>query len=489
MPSLVGEALDDVVAKHGGQVPHYNIFGQRHTRVPFKDRAHLALAESKPEWTRRPKHSTCTDLLSARRRADVPDLSYDVDGDGGVGPVDHFICRQFGVGVGDVVTSERRQQIVQALEDGWLDKHSFGHDRAGPSRPFPVKQRNGKIVTVDNAHELGEVYPPHPRSSVQPRFATERELRIHRKHEVTSRNAVLNASWHAANPSHVPEPPTAQEFMIQDPRFTQIAQRREAYRQVAREEAGLDPIGSAVNREENVGLGYRERPEHATKTDLAEARKQQRTQQLVETRAQAEKTWVPRDILYGVADHELYESRRADPESMTLTKLKNARKIENIEYQMAHFDREEPQKPSFGKQEKPWWTLRDGYVDEPASSSRATARARSEAPTLPASVAHSDESRSQRVAMHRDAPATMDVYPFLATWHREFAPGALPEHNQPRVFVGCVWGARSGDLALRVGPGGNCAPSPTGGGQAHRARVWTRFGGATGATWYGGAEI
>lgn len=81
-----------------------------------------------------------------------------------------------------------------------MDKHSFGHDRAGKDRKFPVKQRGGKIVTIDNEHELGDTYPPHPRSSVQPRFATERELRLHRKHEATSQNTVTNAAWHAANP-------------------------------------------------------------------------------------------------------------------------------------------------------------------------------------------------------------------------------------------------------------------------------------------------
>jgi len=443
----LGTALEGIVAKHGGQVPHYNIFGQRHMRVPFKDKAELATAAVMPEWSRQPKHATRTDLLAARRRADVPNLTYDVDGDGSVGAMDHLICRHFGVKVGESVTPRRREKIVEALENGWLDKHSFGHDRAGASRPFPVKQRNGRIVTVDNSVELGEVYPPHPQSSVQPNFSTQRDLRNHRKWEATTRNTALNTSWHAENPRLVPEPPPAQEYRQEEPRFKNISERREVFRQAAREEAGLDTVGSAVNPERenrSVGLGHRAQPEHATRTELQEARRQQRAQQLLETRVHAEQTWVPRDILDCARDHELHESRRADPDALTLTKLKQSRRIENIEYSMANFSRQEPDGPSFAKQDKPWWMMREGYVHEPACSSKAPPVPSAEASPAPAGPSAGDDGgpRSSRGRSPHTHGSGTDAYPMLANWKREFGPAPLPEHNQPRSYDGVIDGVK-----------------------------------------------
>ena len=51
-----------------------------------------------------------------------------------------------------------RENAVNALENGWLDNYSFGHDHFGAKRPFPIKQIRGKIISVDNIGELSEVH-------------------------------------------------------------------------------------------------------------------------------------------------------------------------------------------------------------------------------------------------------------------------------------------------------------------------------------------
>ncbi len=104
---------------------------------------------------------TRTQLMAARRASFVPDLSYDLDGDGVVGSRDYFVGRNFDKDGDDKLSMSERREAVKALKNGWLDRLDWGHDQSGARRPYPIVQRRGRILTIDNGDIIQETYPEH----------------------------------------------------------------------------------------------------------------------------------------------------------------------------------------------------------------------------------------------------------------------------------------------------------------------------------------
>ena len=77
--------------------------------------------------------------MEARKQAQVPHISYDFDGDGVVGARDYFIGKSFDKDRDDRLSKTEKATAVRALENGWLDQFSFGHDQAASKRPYPVR--------------------------------------------------------------------------------------------------------------------------------------------------------------------------------------------------------------------------------------------------------------------------------------------------------------------------------------------------------------
>lgn len=51
---------------------------------------------------------TRTGLIEFRKRENIPDISYDLDGDGQVGGKDYFMARRFDEGFKNYLTEEER---------------------------------------------------------------------------------------------------------------------------------------------------------------------------------------------------------------------------------------------------------------------------------------------------------------------------------------------------------------------------------------------
>jgi hypothetical protein len=58
---------------------------------------------------------TRTKLLENRRKEAIPDISYDLDGDGNVGGRDYVVARRFDQGFKNYLTKEEREQAFKAL--------------------------------------------------------------------------------------------------------------------------------------------------------------------------------------------------------------------------------------------------------------------------------------------------------------------------------------------------------------------------------------
>lgn len=441
---VAGEAAKD------SHVPHYNLFGQQHHRIPFKDKGHFKVVQERPDWTREPRHRTRTELLQARRTAKHADLSYDIDGDGAVGPTDYFIGKQFSHEQDHRLNSSERERVVRALEEGFLDRYSFGHEQAGAKRPFPVKQARGKIVTVDNAHELNEVYPAHYNAHKNPPFKTATDLSHYRKAELTNAADKLKNDWDEKHPAFLVEPPVPRDPTPRS-KGKSVEVRREARKREARAMAGMDELSSFVNpnrEEQETGVDYRHCPPHSTRTGLRETRKAQLREDLQNTRLEGETDYIPKVARHTWQDDFDYEERRPDPKALTLTKLRQMRKEENVEHNMRNFKLVDPEHPRFSDGVEPWWKTKADYVEEPPKcllkeikdpTKEVTGKPTEIYPSRPSARGITSSQGSSVVS--KGSAATVEVpHDTLADrtikrWTTEFVPQGVAE-RVPRYFDG-----------------------------------------------------
>lgn len=357
------EVCKQTIRKHGGHVPHYNIHGHQHHRLPLKDKTAFISVKEHLEWSNVPKHATKAELSRARRAEKYPDMSYDLDGDGVVGQRDYFIGKAFDRDQDNRLNTAERSEAMHALQNGWLDQYSFGHDQAGAKRPFPVLQKRGKILTVDNVDALWSTFPKHWNADKVPHFATKTEMDISRRAFLANAANAQKEAWDLQNPFFVPEPPVCQEFYVENPTITHISQRAEAEHQASRVAAGLLPTNTFVNphrESRSIGLGKVENPTSGTWTDLKERRKAEMKMELEEQRLRGEKYHVPYIVRQTARENAAYEFRRGgNSKASTHTKLKHERKQDKIEREMATFESpHRKQYPRHSDQRQPWWSPR-----------------------------------------------------------------------------------------------------------------------------------
>ena len=56
-------------------------------------------------------------MMEFRRKENVPDVSYDLDGDGLVGGRDYVIARKFDTGFKNYLTNDEREKAFEALRN------------------------------------------------------------------------------------------------------------------------------------------------------------------------------------------------------------------------------------------------------------------------------------------------------------------------------------------------------------------------------------
>jgi len=329
--------------------------------------------------------------MQARKVARVPDSSYDFDGDGVVGSLDFFIGRNFDKDCDGKLNSDERRQAEQALESGFLDRFHRGYDATAPKhRQGMVQQRRGAIITSDNAAEICNLtYPPHHNAHKVPEHGTNTALKKSRKAEAKGAGNEIGERY-AKEMAPVPEPipPNARSH----PRLCEVENIREramADNQAARYHAGLQPMPAGVNPEReqrDIGLEYVASPPVGTRSQLLSLQKDVMRWECEEQRARGEAVQVPLSVRQGALKATWHEYSEGTKDSMTLTKLKDQRKRDKIEYDMANFEqprvlpRSYPRFADHGGVDVPFWTI--GKEPQPQagteSSEQALARAVSE---------------------------------------------------------------------------------------------------------------
>ena len=75
---------------------------------------------------------TQTQLLLARKDEFRADPSYDLNGDGAVGPREYFIATRFDKGQKGKLTDEERKACLEAIKNGYEGNFVFGLESQAP---------------------------------------------------------------------------------------------------------------------------------------------------------------------------------------------------------------------------------------------------------------------------------------------------------------------------------------------------------------------
>jgi len=106
---------------------------------------------------------TKTVMMKERRKARMPDISYDLDGDGVVNDRDYFISKLFDKDRDGKLSQEEYQTAISALEAGFEQRFMYGVEKtAGLKEHLRVMQKRGKILVAEDFNPLQETYPVHP---------------------------------------------------------------------------------------------------------------------------------------------------------------------------------------------------------------------------------------------------------------------------------------------------------------------------------------
>ena len=111
-----------------------------------------------------PEKMTLTKLKEFRKKEILPDLSYDLDGDGFVGGRDYVIARRFDEGFKNYLTAEEKAKVKEALENGYENGFVWNVEASGAQRPYRIMQKRGVFVDGDDFLGVTDTYPQHPLS-------------------------------------------------------------------------------------------------------------------------------------------------------------------------------------------------------------------------------------------------------------------------------------------------------------------------------------
>merc|ERR1719502_1386929 len=217
------------------------------------------------------------------------------------------------------------------------------------------------------------MYPKHHNAHHTAKHMTKTALEMGRLGERRGAGHAIGERYIAAN-DPVPEPVPPNH--VTQPRVCEvehIRERAEADHQHARVRGGLLPMNSHVNPEREMremGLGYDPAPPMATRSQLLETRKEGMRRECEELRTKCNESQVPLSVRRTQQEAMELEFRRGGDHCMTLTKLKDRRRRDKIEYDMSNFDIHRPKTyPKFSERpDIPFWVSEgkdSGPVPEP----------------------------------------------------------------------------------------------------------------------------
>lgn len=135
-------------------------------------------------WLTPVKYSTRTELLENRKKDNLPDMSFDLDGDGIVSGKDYCIGKRFDLDQDGKLNNEEKTNALAALNAGIEDQFVWGCESSGINRSFRIMQKRGNVILNEEFHSVQSTYPQFPLPSHTKKVKSKNEMMNLRKNEI-----------------------------------------------------------------------------------------------------------------------------------------------------------------------------------------------------------------------------------------------------------------------------------------------------------------
>ena len=358
---------------YGHQIPtnpnenKFNILAEKDSiKIPWETKNHLY----------RSTPMTRTKLLERRKKERIPDISYDLDGDGYVGGRDYVLAKRYDVDGDGKLNEIEKKNALEGIKNGVEREYVWNLENQGGKRAFRILQKRGKIIDAEDFIPLQETYPKHPISFKEPKngiktLAELKEYRVQKtKEEINEKMKdfekkhpykVIQESYHIENKTK--------------PLYNSINEIKDKAHRDARIKAGLSEKETDIKiTNKDPTLAYVYSPKHKVKEDI-------RKDLLKESKDISDiltsKKHLNDTERLKIREDEIFDKLFHKEEGFTYTKLKEIRRIKQNEYNLKTFA-DHPkgvhghELPKFSANEntKEFWKLQDGYVENPKHKSQ-----------------------------------------------------------------------------------------------------------------------
>lgn len=210
-------------------------------------------------WLHSAETKTRSELIKKRKQEFIPDITYDIDGDGFVDHKDMAIAKMFDKNKDGVLDDDEKAEMKKAISSGIMEKYIWGLDNIGPGRHPRYIQRDGKVINENslNSFEKKEA-------------KTCRGIKLKAKQENQARAEDILNNWIEKHPRQLVY---TQHKNRHEPEFKTFTEKKQRERDEARRSQGL--IGPTdVKDVKEVGYTYVEKPPVSAFTEFKAKRKQ-----------------------------------------------------------------------------------------------------------------------------------------------------------------------------------------------------------------------
>ena len=358
---------------YGHQIPtnpnenKFNILAEKDSiKIPWETKNHLY----------RSTPMTRTKLLEKRKKEKIPDISYDLDGDGYVGGRDFVLAKRYDVDGDGKLNEIEKKNALEGIKNGVEREYVWNLENQGGKRAFRILQKRGKIIDAEDFIPLQETYPKHPISFKEPKngIKTLAELKEYR---VKKTKEEINEKMKDFEKKH-PYKVIQESYHIENktkPLYNSINEIKDKAHRDARIKAGLSEKETDIKiTNKDPTLAYVYSPKHKVKEDI-------RKDLLKESKDISDiltsKKHLNDTERLKIREDEIFDKLFHKEEGFTYTKLKEIRRIKQNEYNLKTFA-DHPkgvhghELPKFSANEntKEFWKLQDGYVENPKHKSQ-----------------------------------------------------------------------------------------------------------------------
>ena len=361
--------------------PSYDIYGHQIPTNPKEKFNILAEKDSiKLPWETKSNLNKSTPmtqvkLMEKRKKERIPDISYDLDGDGYVGNKDYVLAKRYDADVDGKLDEIERKNALEGIKNGVERDYVWNLENQGGKRAFRILQKRGKIIDSEDFIPLQDTYPKHPISFIEPKNGIKTLTKLIEYRHQKNREEIMERikSFEKSHPIKI----VKESYQFENkkkPLYTSINDIKDKKHREARIKAGLNEKEYDIKvTNKDPTLAYIDSPKHKVKEDI-------RKDFLQESKDIYNLLWSKKHLndteRLRIREDEIFDKLFHKNDGFTYTKLKEQRRLKQNEYNLKTFadhpkgvHGHELPKYSESESTKEFWKFQDGYVENPKHKS------------------------------------------------------------------------------------------------------------------------